>query len=72
MRTKDITSTPQMAMPKAMTMMTPRMFSTSDRPSSIPRPARLEPTAVTSRIKYMGSMTRPVARNSCFNNFLSI
>ena len=61
-----------MVRPKAVTIKTPRILKTSDRPSSIPRPARLEPRAVTSRMRYMGSMTRPVARNSCFNNFLSI
>ena len=39
---------------------------------SIPRLEKLAPTDTSSRMPNRGSMIRPVARNSCFNNFLSI
>ena len=36
------------------------------------RAEKLAPMAVTSRMRYSGPMIRAVARNSCFNSFLSI
>ena len=39
---------------------------------SMTRAEKLAPMAVTSRMRYSGPMIRAVARNSCFNSFLSI
>ena len=52
--------------------MVPMVDRKSLLESSRPRIERLAPADANNSSPNRGSMIRPVARNSCFNNFLSI
>ena len=65
-------NTPPMAKPKAVRSRMPSILRNQASLSSRYRIERLAATDVASRMPITGSMIRPVARNSCFNNFLSI
>ena len=57
---------------KSMMRMVPSVLRKVLSESNIPRMERFAPTDASTSSPNRGSMIRAVARNSCFNNFLSI